>query len=60
MAEGAPMPCGFTFANQQWQWCRADGVNQSIGTVGQVDVNTYYIKVKESLFGMAPGTIILP
>jgi hypothetical protein len=38
-------PCGYTFANQQWQYCPASKPPSSIGTVGQDIVNNNSISV---------------
>jgi hypothetical protein len=38
-------PCGFTFSNQQWQWCPAGSSNTSIGTIGPNNVQNYSITV---------------
>jgi hypothetical protein len=38
-------PCGFTFTNQQWQYCPASGSPTSIGTVGPVNAGNAIISV---------------
>jgi len=51
-------PCGFTFPNQQWQWCPASGLPQSTGTVGPVNAQNTLINVNGNVIGFIPGTII--
>lgn len=45
-------PCGFTFANQQWQYCPASGVPQSMGTIGQVNAENILITVAGQIFSL--------
>ncbi len=45
-------PCGFTFTNQQWQYCPASGVPQSMGTVGQVNAENILITVAGQIFSL--------
>jgi hypothetical protein len=49
-------PCGFTFANQQWQWCPSSAAPQSMGTIGPVKAQNTLINVDGSLF-FTPGTV---
>lgn len=50
-----PTPCGFTFQNQQWQWCSPNG-NTSIGTIGKDTVTNSLITVNGNVLGFSPGT----
>ncbi len=55
----APSPCGFTFPNQQWQWCKSDGTTPSIGTIGQDIVNNTSVSVGGNTVGLT-GTFFNP
>jgi len=50
------VPCGYQFANQQWQWCPGTGSPTSIGTVGPVNVQNTVINVDGNTLGFTPGT----
>jgi hypothetical protein len=56
----APKPCGFTFANQQWQWCPSGGQSKSIGTIGPVNAEDVIIFVDGNSLGFTPGTVFRP
>ena len=60
VAPSAPSPCGFTFSNQQWQWCEGDGVCKSIGTVGLDTVTNLGITLRGNTFSLPPGTVVNP
>jgi hypothetical protein len=45
-------PCGFTFANQQWQYRPVSGVPQSMGTIGQVNAENILITVAGQIFSL--------
>jgi hypothetical protein len=49
-------PCGFKFANQQWQWCPAVGQPTSIGTIGADNVENTIIDIDGNITGFTPGT----
>lgn len=50
-------PCGFTFANQQWQWCPSLSSPTSMGTIGKDTVDNTLITIDGNDLGFAPGTI---
>ena len=50
-------PCGFTFSNQQWQWCPAGKLPTSTGTIGPVNAQNTLINVDGNVLGFTPGTI---
>jgi hypothetical protein len=49
-------PCGFMFANQQWQWCPSGGSPTSMGTIGPVNAQNTVINVDGNITGFAKGT----
>jgi hypothetical protein len=49
-------PCGYTFANQQWQWCPSSSVPKSMGTIGAVKVQNTLITIDGNVV-LFPGTI---
>jgi hypothetical protein len=49
------VPCGFQFANQQWEWCPGVGAPASIGTIGPVNVQNTIINVDGNILGFTPG-----
>lgn len=53
-------PCGYQFANQQWQWCPDTGSPTSIGTVGPANVENTLINVDGNILGFTPGTTFGP
>lgn len=52
-------PCGFTFPNQQWQYCPASGPAMSIGTVGLVKAMNAVITVDGNSVSL-DGTTFYP
>jgi hypothetical protein len=57
LSPGCPVPasnspCGYTFANQQWQYCPSSSVPQSMGTIGQDTVQNITISVAGNTFGL--------
>jgi hypothetical protein len=50
-------PCGFTFSNQQWQWCPSGSAPQSMGTIGPVNAENIFISVDGNITGFTLGTI---
>lgn len=49
-------PCGYQFANQQWQWCPAVGQPTSIGTIGLDNVQNTIINIDGNITGFVEGT----
>jgi len=49
-------PCGFTFNNQQWQYCPIVGQPTSIGTIGRDVVQNTLISVDGNTIGFPVGT----
>lgn len=49
-------PCGYTFANQQWQWCSPTGETPSIGTIGFDNVQNTLISIDGNVTGFTLGT----
>jgi hypothetical protein len=49
-------PCGFQFANQQWQWYPGVGQPRSIGTIGADNVQNTVISVDGNITGFTVGT----
>ena len=52
----SPNPCGFTFANQQWQYCTPTGGKSSIGTVGEDTVLNTGVTVDGNSTSLPIGT----
>lgn len=57
LSAGCPVPasnspCGFTFANQQWQYCPSASIPQSMGTIGQDKVQNTLISVAGNVLGL--------
>ncbi len=50
------VPCGFTFANQQWETCTPSGGKSSIGTVGKVTVMNNAVTVNGNSTALPNGT----
>ncbi|SRR5712692_6032600 len=50
-------PCGFEWANQQWQWCPVNSPPTSTGTIGHVVAHDLAISVHDNFTGLTPGTI---
>jgi hypothetical protein len=53
-------PCGFTFSNQQWQWCPSTGSPSSIGTIGPVNAENTLIDIDGNILGFTAGTTFGP
>lgn len=45
-------PCGYTFANQQWQYCPSSAIPQSMGTIGPDSVKNTIISVDGNILGL--------
>jgi hypothetical protein len=53
----SPNPCGFTFANQQWQYCQPNGTKSSIGTVGKVTALNTGVTLDGNSTALPKGTV---
>jgi hypothetical protein len=56
-SSSANTPCGFTFANQQWQSCPSSGQPTSIGTIGLVEAKNWVINVAGNSVGYVQGKV---
>jgi hypothetical protein len=55
-AANVTTPCGFTFQNQQWQWCQPNGTQSVMGTIGKDTVNNDLITVDGNSIGLTGVT----
>ncbi len=48
--------CGYTFPNQEWEWCNPGGVPVNLGDVGSDSVENTLITIGGNVNGYAAGT----